>query len=122
NLYKAIAPNGYTYLENYLNGTDPNLTARTNSTPSIWAALSSRRRLGDGLNIGLPAVLTGTAVIQRREILLSPSTDLQQQVGGPLLLAYPETFSAAPLRKFESNTSASLTSNWKEPTQISHID
>jgi len=78
NLYKAIAPNGYTYLENYLNGTDPNLTARTNSTPSIWAALSTRRRLGDGLNMGLPAALTGTAVIQRREILLSPSTDLQQ--------------------------------------------
>jgi len=78
NLYKAIAPNGYTYLENYLNGTDPNLTARTNSTPSIWAALSTRRRLGDGLNMGLPAALTRTAVIQRREILLSPSTDLQQ--------------------------------------------
>jgi Abnormal spindle-like microcephaly-assoc'd, ASPM-SPD-2-Hydin len=78
NLYKAIAPNGYTYLENYLNGADPNLTARTNSATSIWAALSSKRTLGGGLNIGLPALSKATTTIQRREIFLSPSTDLQR--------------------------------------------
>src|SRR5262249_44195122 len=27
-----VAPNGYTYLENYLNGTDPNLTASLGAT------------------------------------------------------------------------------------------
>jgi pectate lyase len=30
-LYKAIAPNSYTYLENYLNGTDPNVMKRPRS-------------------------------------------------------------------------------------------
>jgi hypothetical protein len=29
-LYQRIAPNGYTYLENYLNGTDPNVTPSFN--------------------------------------------------------------------------------------------
>jgi hypothetical protein len=37
-LYSTIAPNGFTYLENYLNGTDPNVTARANATFSLWAA------------------------------------------------------------------------------------
>jgi hypothetical protein len=35
----TVAPNGYTYLENYLNGTNPNVTAISNSTPSLWATL-----------------------------------------------------------------------------------
>jgi len=35
---QKTAPNGYTYLENYLNGTDPNVTASTNSITSLWAA------------------------------------------------------------------------------------
>jgi hypothetical protein len=38
-LYKTTAPNGYTYLENYLNGADPNVTASANSTASLWAAM-----------------------------------------------------------------------------------
>jgi hypothetical protein len=35
---QKTAPNGYTYLENYLNGTDPNVTASTNPTVLSWAA------------------------------------------------------------------------------------
>ena len=46
-LYKTTAPNGYTYLENYLNGADPNLTISANSTASLWAAsLASKAELG----------------------------------------------------------------------------
>jgi hypothetical protein len=44
---QKTAPNGYTYLENYLNGIDPNVTASTNSNTSLWAGLFS---LGD--NVG----------------------------------------------------------------------
>jgi hypothetical protein len=73
-LYRTTAPNGYTYLENYLNGTDPNVTASMSSATSFWAALSSKRRAGGGLNIGTALRFEGDRTIQRREILLSPST------------------------------------------------
>jgi hypothetical protein len=48
-LYKTKALNGYTYLENYLNGTDPRVTASANSTtiPSLWAAsLAPKAEMG----------------------------------------------------------------------------
>jgi len=50
---QKTAPNGYTYLENYLNGTDPSVTAEMNSTKSTWvASLSTPMRRA--LNIRLP--------------------------------------------------------------------
>jgi hypothetical protein len=58
---QKTAPNGYTYLENYLNGTDPNVTASANSTVSIWAAsLAPKAKMGRS-NTGLPAVVKRTA-------------------------------------------------------------
>jgi hypothetical protein len=41
-LYRTTAPNGYTYLENYLNGTDPNVTASMSSATSFWAGRTSK--------------------------------------------------------------------------------
>jgi hypothetical protein len=37
NLYKETAPNGYTYLENYLNGPDGSASLRTDDKESTWA-------------------------------------------------------------------------------------
>jgi pectate lyase len=64
-LYQKAAVNGYTYLENYLNGTDPNVTAGINSTKSTWvASLSTPMRRA--LNIRLPETT------KKREISLLP--------------------------------------------------
>jgi hypothetical protein len=121
-LSARTAPNGYTYLENYLNGTDPNLTASTNPTTSLSAGASSPKATEGFLHTGLPSFWQRSQAIQSREIFLPPSADLRRRAGGSSLLAYPDTFSADPGRRFESNASASLTSNWKELTRISHID
>lgn len=67
---QKTAPNGYTYLENYLNGTNPTLTARTNSTTSTLAASLSPTLMLRGSNIGF----LGTT--QEREISLLPFTEL----------------------------------------------
>jgi len=40
-LYQRTAPNGYTYLENYLNGTNPTVASNVTSTTSFWAGLTS---------------------------------------------------------------------------------
>jgi hypothetical protein len=50
------------------------VTASMSSATSFWAALSSKRRAGGGLNIGTALRFEGDRTIQRREILLSPST------------------------------------------------
>ena len=42
---RKTAPNGYTYLENYLNGTNPNLVASVNSTTQLWAPSTSPKFL-----------------------------------------------------------------------------
>ena len=49
-----VAPNGYTYLENYLNGTDPNLTASlgTTSTSGSLAAASLLTGFSDSAQSG----------------------------------------------------------------------
>jgi Abnormal spindle-like microcephaly-assoc'd, ASPM-SPD-2-Hydin len=73
-LSARTAPNGYTYLENYLNGTNPNLTASTSSTTSLWAASLSTKLMGGRLKRWTPAVSKGTATIQRRETFLSSSS------------------------------------------------
>ena len=51
NIGATTAPNGYTYLENYLNGTDPSVTASITPTsiPSLWASLSPKSRMGSFL-------------------------------------------------------------------------
>ena len=41
NLYNATAPNGYTYLENYLNGPDASASLRTEQKGSTWATISA---------------------------------------------------------------------------------
>jgi hypothetical protein len=114
-----VAPNGYTYLENYLNGTDPNVTASANSPSLLWAGPSSPKATEGFLHTGLPSLWQRSQAIQRREIFPPPSADLQRRVGGPSLLAYPDTSSVHTRRRFESNASASLASNGKELTRIS---
>jgi len=54
-LYKTIAANGFTYLENYLNGTDPN----TLVTAQVWKPAAERLRrtlvnVASGLWMGRP--------------------------------------------------------------------
>jgi hypothetical protein len=51
-LYQRTAPNGYTYLENYLNGADPNLTVSRNWTtaPSATLVALNAKMTGIGLS------------------------------------------------------------------------
>jgi len=61
-LYQTTDPvSGYTYLEDYLNGIAPNLTARTNSTTSLWAASLAPKAKMDRSNTEPPAVVKRTA-------------------------------------------------------------
>jgi hypothetical protein len=76
NLYQTTdTVSGYTYLEDYLNGIAPNLTARTNAPTSLWAASLSRTPTLGGLNIG-PHETT-----KRREFFLLPLPKLFRHRG-----------------------------------------
>src|SRR5258708_700848 len=67
-LYQTTAPNGYTYLENYLNGTDPNVTASMSSTTSLWAGPTSPKDMGGFLVAGLPSASKTSQTTQMPEI------------------------------------------------------
>jgi hypothetical protein len=43
-LYKETAPNGYTYLENYLNGPDGSASLRREAAEPMWAGISGSRQ------------------------------------------------------------------------------
>src|SRR5260370_23381837 len=112
------APNGYSYLENYLNGNDTNVTVSMNSATSLSAGASSTKATEGFLHTGLPSLWQRSHAIQGREIFLPPSTDLQRRASGPTLLAYPDAFSAALQCRFESKATPSLSSNWKKLARI----
>ncbi len=56
NIGATTAPNGYTYLENYLNGTDPNVTAQRDLHYRTLAASLSRKLMMRSSNTGLLSV------------------------------------------------------------------
>jgi hypothetical protein len=43
-LYKVTAPNGYTYLENYLNGPDGSASLRKETAEPMWAGISGSQK------------------------------------------------------------------------------
>src|SRR6202048_3303355 len=70
-LHQTTDPaSGYTYLEDYLNGIVPKLTARTNSTTSFWTASLLRTSTLGELNVGLHETT------KKRGIFLLPLAEL----------------------------------------------
>jgi hypothetical protein len=107
-LYQRTAPNGYTYLENYLNGTNPTVAARATSSRSFWAGLTSPKATDGFRHSELPSFRRRNETIQ---LFLSPSADFLRRVGELSLLPYPAANSADTRRRLESSASASLISN-----------
>jgi pectate lyase len=107
-LHQRTAPNGYTYLENYLNGIDPTVATRATSSRSFWASLTSPKGTDGFLHSGLPSFWQRNEAIQ---LFLSPSADFLRRVGEPPTLPYSAANSADTQRRLELNATASLISN-----------
>ena len=110
-LSARTAPNGYTYLENYLNGTNPNLTASTSSTSSLWAASRSPKTMAGSLAAGLTFV---SRRYQRREIPHSSEVDFQWSVADASSISYSATSFPDSLDRVDLKSGASLSSNRNE--------
>jgi pectate lyase len=77
---QKTAPNGYTYLENYLNGTDPNVRASANSTTSLWATLlSSGDNMGDSNSGAFLSVRKGNHIYRVRQSSRSDLRAMRQR-------------------------------------------